>query len=152
MEPPEKGKCPYPGCGRVLRDLPAHLLTHQAERPEKCPVQSCEYHTRGFARPYDRVRHTISHFKKTMACGFCCTSTSTAENTFNRCDVFLRHLITVHGVEQVAAVRREDSHGTAKEPRKATAGQKVAACGLCYEPFDPQGFYEHLRGCALRQV
>jgi hypothetical protein len=74
LEGQDKGMCPYPDCGRVLRDLPAHLLTHQAERPEKCPVGDCEYHVKGFARAYDRVRHTLSHFKENMACGFCPTS------------------------------------------------------------------------------
>lgn len=128
------------------------MLTHQAERPEKCPVQNCEYHTKGFARPYDRVRHTISHLKETMVCGFCSNTTSLSERTFHRCDVFLRHLVIDHGVEQTAAARREDPNGATRQSQKAPTGQMVATCGLCSEPFDAQGFYEHLRGCALRQV
>jgi hypothetical protein len=31
----EKGRCPHPDCGRVFKDLKAHMLTHQAERPGK---------------------------------------------------------------------------------------------------------------------
>lgn len=152
LDTQEKGMCPYPGCGRVLRDLPAHLLTHQAERPEKCPVGGCEYHIKGFARAYDRVRHTLSHFKETMVCGFCPISTFAADRTFNRCDAFLKHLIAIHGVEQTPAGRRDDVYDVNNEPRKHLNDQDVATCGLCSEPFDAQGFYEHLRGCALRQV
>lgn len=37
----EKGMCPIEGCGRVFKDLKAHMLTHQSERPEKCPITSC---------------------------------------------------------------------------------------------------------------
>ncbi|KAF2442697.1 hypothetical protein P171DRAFT_47850 [Karstenula rhodostoma CBS 690.94] len=144
--------CPYPGCGRVLRDLPAHLLTHQAERPEKCPVGDCEYHVKGFARAYDRVRHTLSHFKETMVCGFCPTNVFAAERTFNRCDAFLKHLVTTHGVEQTPAGRKDDVYGEKNWPQQHLTSQMVATCGLCSEPFDAQGFYEHLRGCALRQV
>jgi hypothetical protein len=31
----EKGRCTYPDCGKVFKDLKAHMLTHQNERPEK---------------------------------------------------------------------------------------------------------------------
>lgn len=37
----EKGMCPIEGCGRVFKDLKAHMLTHQSERPEKCPITTC---------------------------------------------------------------------------------------------------------------
>jgi hypothetical protein len=152
LEGQDKGMCPYPDCGRVLRDLPAHLLTHQAERPEKCPVGDCEYHVKGFARAYDRVRHTLSHFKENMACGFCPTSVFAAERTFNRCDAFLKHLVTTHGIEPTPAGRKDDVYGERIKPQNHLSSQQVATCGLCSEPFDAQGFYEHLRGCALRQV
>ncbi|KAL5403564.1 hypothetical protein PMIN06_006711 [Paraphaeosphaeria minitans] len=152
LETQDKGMCPYPGCGRVLRDLSAHLLTHQSERPEKCPVGGCEYHVKGFARAYDRVRHTLSHFHETMECGFCPTSVFAGERAFNRCDAFLKHLVTTHGVEQTPAGRKDDACGGENKPHKCLTSQKVATCGLCSEPFDAQGFYEHLRGCALRRV
>jgi hypothetical protein len=67
----EKGQCPLPECGRVFKDLKAHMLTHQNERPEKCPIGTCEYHVKGFARKYDKNRHTLTHYKGTMVCGFC---------------------------------------------------------------------------------
>lgn len=42
------------------------MLTHQNKRPEKCPIQTCEYHVKGFARKYDKNRHTRTHYKGTM--------------------------------------------------------------------------------------
>ncbi|KAI7247804.1 hypothetical protein KC335_g18725, partial [Hortaea werneckii] len=95
-----KGLCPIPTCGRHVKDLKAHMLTHQNERPEKCPIPTCEYHIKGFARKYDKNRHTLTHYKGTMVCGFCPGSGSAAEKSFNRADVFKRHLTSVHGVEQ----------------------------------------------------
>jgi len=49
-ESKEKQRCPHPECGKVFKDLKAHMLTHQEERPEKCPIATCEYHVKGFAR------------------------------------------------------------------------------------------------------
>lgn len=46
----EKQRCPHPDCGKSFKDLKAHMLTHQNERPEKCPITTCEYHVKGFAR------------------------------------------------------------------------------------------------------
>ena len=67
----ERGRCPNPDCNRLFKDLKAHMLTHQSERPEKCPIVTCEYHQKGFARKYDKQRHTLTHYKGTMVCGFC---------------------------------------------------------------------------------
>ena len=49
-ESKEKQRCPHPDCGKTFKDLKAHMLTHQTERPEKCPIATCEYHQKGFAR------------------------------------------------------------------------------------------------------
>jgi hypothetical protein len=62
-EGPNKVLCPKLACGRHFKDLEAHMLTHQNERPEKCPILTCKYHTRGFARKYDKNRHTMAHYK-----------------------------------------------------------------------------------------
>jgi hypothetical protein len=90
------------------------MLTHQNERPEKCPITTCEYHVKGFARKYDKNRHTLTHYKGTMVCGFCPGSGSAAEKSFNRADVFKRHLTTVHGVEQNPPNSRKKSPGGRK--------------------------------------
>jgi hypothetical protein len=152
VEQPDTAVCPIAQCGRIFRDLPTHMLTHQTERPEKCPIQTCEYHTKGFAWAYERDRHTLIHFNGTFQCGFCpLKSTKTA---FGRCDIFLRHLVSVHSVEQMPLSQREEFYraGTIKHPRRPLEGQVVATCELCSEPFDAQGFYEHLQGCVFRQV
>jgi hypothetical protein len=147
----EKGLCPLPECGRVFKDLKAHMLTHQTERPEKCPIATCEYHLKGFARKYDKNRHTLTHYKGTMVCGFCPGSGSAAEKSFNRADVFKRHLTSVHGVEQNPPNSRKKS----PTGRKAyTSTQQVAGtCSTCSVTFaNAQEFYEHLDDCVLRVV
>ncbi|KAF3482074.1 zinc finger protein [Arthroderma uncinatum] len=151
----EKGRCPHPECGRVFRDLKAHMLTHQSERPEKCPIVTCEYHLKGFARKYDKNRHTLTHYKGTMVCGFCPGSGSAAEKSFNRADVFKRHLTTVHGVDQSAP------NGRKKTPPSVPGGGKLSSycqdatgkCSTCTSTFaSAQEFYEHLDDCVLRVV
>ena len=148
----EKGRCPYTDCGRVVRDLKAHMLTHQSERPEKCPIVTCEYHVKGFARKYDRCRHTLTHYKGTMVCDFCPNSGSAAEKSFNRADVFKRHLTSVHGVEQSppnsrkkpAAGKKANGEGT----RDATG--KCSTCGAVFP--SAQDFYDHLDDCVLKSL
>ncbi|KAJ4374361.1 hypothetical protein N0V83_003102 [Neocucurbitaria cava] len=147
----EKGLCPLPECGRVFKDLKAHMLTHQNERPEKCPITTCEYNIKGFARKYDKNRHTLTHYKGTMVCGFCPGSGSAAEKSFNRADVFKRHLTSVHGVEQNPPNSRKKS----PSGRKAYSGQNNVAgtCSTCSVTFaNAQEFYEHLDDCVLRVV
>jgi hypothetical protein len=141
----EKGMCPLPECGRVFKDLKAHMLTHQNERPEKCPIATCEYNIKGFARKYDKNRHTLTHYKGTMVCGFCPGSGSAAEKSFNRADVFKRHLTSVHGVEQNPPNGRK-VHGS-------SVSNVAGTCSTCSVTFaNAQEFYEHLDDCVLRVV
>ncbi|PYH94769.1 C2H2 finger domain protein [Aspergillus ellipticus CBS 707.79] len=150
----EKGRCPFPECRRVFKDLKAHMLTHQSERPEKCPIVTCEYHVKGFARKYDKNRHTLTHYKGTMVCGFCPGSGSPAEKSFNRADVFKRHLTSVHGVEQSPPNCRKKS--PAVSTSKGVSGYSPDAtgkCSTCSNNFsNAQDFYEHLDDCVLRVV
>lgn len=156
----EKQKCPHPDCGRVFKDLKAHMLTHQTERPEKCPITTCEYHVKGFARKYDKNRHTLTHYKGTMVCGFCPGSGSAAEKSFNRADVFKRHLTAVHGVEQTPPNSRKHKNGsgsaptgTGKKPGPGYAPDATGKCSTCSQTFsNAQDFYEHLDDCVLRIV
>ena len=142
-ESKESGRCPTPGCGKLFKDLRAHMLTHQAQRPEKCPIVTCEYHIKGFARKYDKQRHTLTHYKGTMVCGFCPGSGSPAEKSFNRADVFKRHLTSVHKVEQSPSNSR-------KKTASDTANGK---CSICLSIFKTaQDFYEHLDDCVLSVV
>lgn len=147
----EKGRCPHPECGRVFKDLKAHMLTHQSERPEKCPIVTCEYHTKGFARKYDKNRHTLTHYKGTMVCGFCPGSGSPAEKSFNRADVFKRHLTSLHGVEQTPPNCRKPSTSTKRGTNYSSdATGKCSTCSVTFS--NAQDFYEHLDDCVLRVV
>lgn len=156
-ETKEKQRCTYPDCGKIFKDLKAHMLTHQTERPEKCPIQTCEYHIKGFARKYDKNRHTLTHYKGTMVCGFCPGSGSAAEKSFNRADVFKRHLTAVHGVEQTPPNSRKKAAAGANNnnDKKLTgyAADATGKCSTCSQTFsNAQDFYEHLDDCVLRIV
>lgn len=154
-EAKEKQRCTYPDCGKVFKDLKAHMLTHQNERPEKCPIQTCEYHIKGFARKYDKNRHTLTHYKGTMVCGFCPGSGSAAEKSFNRADVFKRHLTAVHGVEQTPPNSRKKTPTGINNGKKLTgyAPDATGKCSTCSQTFsNAQDFYEHLDDCVLRIV
>ncbi|OGM40903.1 C2H2 finger domain protein [Aspergillus bombycis] len=152
-ETKEKGRCPHPDCGRVFKDLKAHLLTHRSERPEKCPIVNCEYHIKGFARKYDKNRHTLIHYKGTMVCGFCPGSGSPAEKSFNRADVFKRHLTSVHGVEQTPPNCRKKSPAASNKAITGYRHDATVKCSTCPDTFDnAQEFYEHLDDCVLRVV
>jgi hypothetical protein len=145
----EKGMCPITDCGRIFKDLKAHMLTHQIERPEKCSIQSCAYHITGFSRRYDKNRHTLTHYKGTMVCGFCPTSGSADEKCFNRADVFKRHLASVHGVEQQPPNARRNRPISARN--QSDTGQ--GTCSICSATFtNAQEFYEHLDDCVIRVV
>ena len=149
----EKNRCPHPECGKVFKDLKAHMLTHQTERPEKCPIPSCEYSKKGFSRKYDKNRHTLTHYKGTMVCGFCPGSGSSAEKSFNRADVFKRHLTTVHGVEQNPPNSRKKPSPAAQARSTQNFGDATGKCSICASVFsNAQDFYEHLEDCVLNVV
>jgi len=127
------------------------MLTHQHERPEKCPIQTCDYHTKGFARKYDKNRHTLGHFKGRMVCGFCPGSGSLTEKSFSRTDFFKRHLTIVHAVEQTPPNSRMK---ISSSKRLSDYGPHATGkCSTCQMTFNnAQDFYEHLDDCILRAV
>ncbi|MCJ1414377.1 hypothetical protein MMC32_000703 [Xylographa parallela] len=150
----ERGRCPNIDCGRLFKDLKAHMLTHQSERPEKCPIVTCDYHQKGFARKYDKNRHTLTHYKGTMICGFCPGPGSSAEKSFNRADVFKRHLTSVHGVEQNPPNSRKKSPGLSSARKSTSATQDAAGkCSSCSSTFsNAQDLFDHLDQCILNQL
>ena len=89
-----------------------------------------------------------------MVCGFCPGSGSASEKSFNRADVFKRHLTSVHGVEQTPPNSRKKS--PASSGNKKTSTQAVDAtgkCSTCSATFrNAQELYEHLDDCVLRVV
>jgi hypothetical protein len=145
----QREPCLVPGCGRDFKDLKAHMLSHQEERPEKCPVTTCEYHVRGFARKYDKNRHTINHYKGIMICGFCPTFGSTVQESFNRVESFKAHLNHAHGVES----RLLKSQSKTSKNRFEAADSKLTTCDTCSIVFsDIQVFYDHIDDCVLNAV
>ncbi|KAH8177553.1 zinc finger protein [Sarocladium implicatum] len=153
-----RSRCP--DCGRVFKDLAAHMLTHQEERPEKCPIESCEYHFKGFARKYDKNRHALTHYKGTMICPFCPGPGTLHERSFNRADTFKRHLASLHQVDQSAPGSRASGGGegagsgvlrpSAHGGGGSETGAAVAPCNICGQRFAiAQDFYEHLDDCVL---
>ncbi|KAK4556707.1 hypothetical protein LTR86_006278 [Recurvomyces mirabilis] len=151
LDEANRGLCPVVSCGRYVKDLKAHMLSHQNERPEKCPVSTCEYHTKGFARKYDKNRHTLTHYQGSLYCTFCSINKS-----FNRIDVFKRHLTSVHGVEQTPPnARRTSSIGNAKvqRPKDSIRSSPSTTCSVCERHFsEPQSLYDHLDDCVLRLI
>ncbi|RDA90898.1 hypothetical protein CP533_4457 [Ophiocordyceps camponoti-saundersi (nom. inval.)] len=158
--PENRSQCPHPDCGRVVKDLAAHMLTHQEERPEKCPIASCEYHTKGFARKYDKNRHALTHYRGTMVCPFCPGMGSAYEKTFGRADVFKRHLATAHNVEQtppngrggarLLGLTNDQGHRPHLHNQSVGAAARCSICGGCFA--GAQDFYEHLDECVLSVV
>ncbi|KAI5810055.1 hypothetical protein DFH27DRAFT_606474 [Peziza echinospora] len=152
-----------PECGKTFRDMRAHLLTHKLERPEKCPIATCEYSKKGFARKYDCQRHTLTHYKGTMVCGFCPCAGSPAEKSFNRADVFKRHLMSVHNVEQQPPNGRKKTTGSTSQSQQSPSSARApetfgefegtGKCSTCSITFSTaQQFYEHLDDCVLSKV
>ncbi|KAI5856931.1 hypothetical protein BZA05DRAFT_441568 [Tricharina praecox] len=142
-------------CNKCFRDLRAHQYTHLAERPEKCPIATCEYSKKGFARKYDCQRHTLTHYKGTMVCGFCPGSGSAMEKSFNRADVFKRHLMAVHHVEQTPPNGRQKKSSKGKGLQEDDLSNHFSSgkCSTCSITFaTAQQFYEHLDDCVLSKV
>ncbi len=153
VENVQKGRCPYPDCGKVYKGLKAHLLTHQHERPEKCLISTCEYTQKGFARKYDKRRHVLTHYKGTMVCGFCPGSGSVAEKSFNQVDMFKRHLTSVHGVKQTATNNHKRSPITSVKKLTSYCQDTTGKCSICSVTFsNAQDFYDHLDDCVLQAL
>ncbi len=90
-----------------------------------------------------------------MVCGFCPGSGSAAERSFNRADVFKRHLTAAHGVEQTPpnSRRRGKTFQTTIKTLSNYAPDATGKCSTCLATFEnAQAFYEHLDDCVLKVV
>ena len=88
-----------------------------------------------------------------MVCGFCPGSGSAAEKSFNRADVFKRHLTSVHGVEQAPPNSRRRSPASSSQKLSNYSHNGTGKCSTCSATFNnAQDFYEHLDDCVLRVV
>lgn len=88
-----------------------------------------------------------------MVCGFCPGSGSSTEKSFNRADVFKRHLTSVHHVEQTPPNSRKRSPAGASKKTSTSSSESSGTCSTCSVTFNSaQDFYEHLDDCVLRVV
>jgi hypothetical protein len=89
-----------------------------------------------------------------MVCGFCPGSGSPSEKTFNRADVFKRHLMSVHNVEQTAPnSRKKGSPSGSSRKYSSFAADGTGKCSTCSNTFqNAQAFYNHLDDCVYNQV
>ncbi|KAF2112127.1 hypothetical protein BDV96DRAFT_581187 [Lophiotrema nucula] len=151
QHPGDGKKCPITDCQVTFKNLRVHLLSHQNQRPEKCPIETCEYHVKGFNRKYDQVRHTLTHYTGDLVCGFCPSSKPEAEKSFNRADIYKRHLASVHGAEQSTPASRLQSRLQTRSSRGAN--ECSGDCSTCPITFtNIQEFYEHLEGCIMTAI
>lgn len=120
------------------------MLMHRNERVEKCPIPTCEYHTRGFVSKNDKKRHALIHYQGLLSCGFCSSNGGTPQ-IFGRVRRFKRHLRSAHGIKQTLTEPRRTDRKTPAAPRI-----DLATCSICNGAFaSPQEFYEHLDDCVL---
>lgn len=165
----EKSLYPCSQCGKSFRDLRSHMLTHQTDRPHKCPISTCQFHLRGFARKYDQVRHTICHFRGFIVCEFCPGANSPDEISFHRIDILKKHLIQVHHVKPTKkykkvppppavtyspdGVRVIGDEGDDMIIRSTSSANRNARCSICANLFhQPQHWYDHLEDCIMSTI
>ncbi|KAJ5488171.1 Zinc finger C2H2 [Penicillium expansum] len=151
-DPVNEGRCPQ--CDLVFPDLRAHAMTHnQTERPEKCPVVTCDYHNKGFARKYDMSRHALTHYKGIMVCHFCPGAGAPEEKSFDRVDVFKRHLVAVHGAKQLQSNQLDKTPNSSMEIGMNYTSASNGNCSVCNISYrDVQGFFGHLDNCVMLKV
>ena len=147
--PPQPPKRTHWGDGEYRSvDTREYADDEESVRPEKCPITSCEYHSRGFAKYSDMLRHALNHYKGFMVCGFCPQAGTAAEKVFSRTDIFKRHLTDAHSVEKTDPRNRKGGLSLGKRPNHG-----AAKCSVCDWPFsNPQDFYEHLDDCVFRAI
>ncbi|KAF2400547.1 hypothetical protein EJ06DRAFT_434184 [Trichodelitschia bisporula] len=113
----------------VLVDVDNEPPSNISGGPEKCPVQTCEYHVKGFARKRDRDIHVpIQHYKGPMMCPFCTDAEGGALRRFDYLSSLMIHLESEH-------------------PRVQMEESICPMCGLWNIHYD-----QHLHGCMLRAV
>lgn len=137
--------CTWPGCGKNVKDLISHLLTHQCQRPFKCPVRWCEYATKGFARKYDKTRHALAHWKAVTRCKFCPESLLGLDVNFFGLSELKSHLKNIHAAEAT---------DTSSPGDPGSCGHSGSiTCSACHQVFlSVQTFYCHLDDCVLEAL
>jgi hypothetical protein len=115
-------------CGKFYHNINAHRLTHELERPEKCPIPSCIYSRMGFVRKYDCIQHTLTHSQALMVCPFC----PTPDQKFKQASQFMGHLYMKH----------------IKPGDNGVGG----SCSVCRGTFTAKQFHAHLESCLIQDI
>ncbi|KAK1256259.1 hypothetical protein MKX07_008518 [Trichoderma sp. CBMAI-0711] len=150
----EGSMCTIPRRGKTVQGPKEHMVTHQMDQPHRCPFTGCEYHTKEFAREYDRNRHLFTHHNGAMLCGFCPASGPGLERVFHGLKPLKRHLFDAHGVEETPLDgRRPRGSGPVAPKTLAYDSDATGICSICNALFSNfREFYEHLDDCATRVV
>lgn len=117
----------------------------------KCPFQTCEYHTKGFVRKHDLVRHIITHYDGRLYCGFCPDGLAKSfGRPFLRVEPLKRHLAAVH---DAAKFRKTQNTTEAYLRDRIREHGSVGAghCSICIRPFASAAeLYGHIEGCVVQ--
>ncbi|KAL1887734.1 hypothetical protein Sste5346_010027 [Sporothrix stenoceras] len=117
----------------------------------KCPFRTCEYHTKGFVRKHDLVRHIITHYDGRLYCGFCPNGLAKSfGRPFLRVEPLKRHLAAVHGA---AKFRKTQNTTEAYLRDRIREHGSVGAghCSVCVRPFASAAeLYGHIEGCVVQ--
>jgi hypothetical protein len=110
---------------------------------------------KGFRQKRHQIKHTLTHYRGKIVCGFCPGPGSTDEEpeSFLHPSLFKKHLVLVHGVNSTASKYR--STGRALNGEKPACDEKRATgkCSICSTTFtNVQNFHEHLDNCLLRII
>jgi hypothetical protein len=165
-------KCTPPGCdGRTSPDLSSHLLLHQNQYPEKCPVPNCEYHTKGFEQRSDMVHHALTHYHDSMGCPYCDDGNPESANTFNGAKELKRHLEAYHRAGftgagaralqdyqmQMSLLNGHNRKRLWRQRREAghlsTEPEVLGKCPICKITLDtPRCLYKHFDDCVINAL
>lgn len=122
------------------RPAPLPVNEHgEKPRPHKCPVRTCAYHRKGFAKKNGLNRHTLTHYGKTMYCGFC-----PAHPAFSRVSAFKKHLWETH--------KLWESNTAEQVFGPDLPGQTTKACPECENSFSAIKLFRHVNECMVRAV
>ncbi|KAN0067237.1 hypothetical protein V8E54_014692, partial [Elaphomyces granulatus] len=130
------------------------MLSHHPERTHKCPIVACEYHMKGFRRKHNKIKHTLTHYRGKIVCGFCPGSGSADEESFLLPSLFKKHLVLVHGVNSTASKCRSIGRAPMHDEKPASDEMRATGkCSSCSATFtNVQRFYDHLDNCLLRVI
>ena len=138
------GRTACPQCGRYFSDMIAHLVTHDANRPEKSSTTEQNDNPSNIPSTAYGDRLRLVRWSGKIICTFCPSYRTAQARTFDRVDAFQRHLKILHGVDI-------GSGGTAT-PKPDVSDKDDTPCPslTCTRKFNSaQQVYDHLENCVI---